>query len=69
MPKFKIACSWEVCGEFEMEADTVEEAVDKAISIEGQKLDGGIPLPDEPEYVDGSFFVDADMSRFINEKR
>ncbi len=66
MPKFKIACTWEVCGEFEMEADTMEEAIDKAVEIEDKY--GGIELPDESEYVDGSFFIDPEMSKYLNEE-
>ena len=66
MPKFKIACTWEVCGEAEIEANTLEEAIDKAVEIEDKQLGGGLDLPDESEYVDGSFFIDPEMSKHLN---
>ena len=59
MKKFKIAVSWEVYGDVEIEAETLTEAVNIA------ENDDNIPLP-EPNYIDGSFIVDAEMSKELN---
>ena len=62
MPTFKIACSWEVCGEIEIEADTFEEAWKKAKDEEDT-----IPLPTDTSYIDGSFSLDKEMSEVFND--
>jgi len=58
--RFKIACSWEVCGELKIEADSFEEAWKKAKEKEDE-----LPLP-EGEYIDGSFKLDKYMSQHLN---
>lgn len=58
--KFKIAVDWEVSGEVEIEAKTFEGALFIA------KSDSSIGLP-EGEYIDGSWKVNEDMSRVLNE--
>lgn len=50
MAKFKIPVEWSVYGVVEIEADSMEEAVDKF----DETIDD-IPLPDQSEYIDDSF--------------
>ncbi len=56
---YKIPVSWEVCGEVEIEADSLEEAIDKA-------WDDEIPLPTESHYIDASWQVDGDLARILD---
>lgn len=49
MKKFKIPCGWEVYGSIEVEAETLEKAIEK---IENSSD----PLP-HGEYVEDSFYV------------
>jgi len=60
MAKFKVAVSWEISGELNIEAENLSDA----IKIAEEDMD--IPLPDG-EYVDGSFKVDPEMSKLLNE--
>jgi hypothetical protein len=59
MSNFKVAVSWSVFGEMNIEAETLEDAIRIA------QDDTQIPLP-EGEYIDGSFNVDAEMSEELN---
>lgn len=52
MKTFKIPVSWEVFGMIEVEAKTIEEAIEIARDDEGV-----IPLPTDSDYVDGSWRV------------
>lgn len=52
MKKFKIPVCWEMYGYIEVEADNLEDAMDKI-------KDDSTPLP-EGAYVEGSFQVDWD---------
>ncbi len=63
MPTFKIACSWEVCGEFEVEAETLEQALEWSNVV---KLEDETSLPIDSEYIDSSFRIDKEMSKTIN---
>jgi len=56
---YKIACTWEVCGEAEVEANSLKEALDKV------EEDDDLPLP-EANYIDGSFRIDREMSKHLN---
>ena len=60
MKKFKIPVSWEMCGCLEIEAETLQEAVNLAI----EKMDE-FPLP-EGNYIDSSFKVDAEDAEIYN---
>ena len=51
MAKFIIPCSWEMYGKIEIEANTLQEAIEKANEA---------PLP-EGNYVDSSFEVDTEV--------
>ena len=53
MAKFKVKLYWEVGGEVEVEADSPQEAVEKALGPE-------IPLPENPEYVQDSQNCDVE---------
>jgi hypothetical protein len=56
---FKVAVSWEVCSEVEIEADSIEQALKEA-------KDSELPSPEKWDYVDGSWRVDSDMSKYLN---
>jgi len=60
MKTYKVAVTWEVCGEVEVVANNLKAALKKA------RKDDTIPLP-EGNYIDGSFEVDEEMSRYLNE--
>lgn len=54
--KQRIAVNWEVCGFIEVEADNLEEAMNKV-----RENPDNYPLPyDGGEYVDGSFCLSTD---------
>jgi hypothetical protein len=61
MPKitFKIACTWEVYGVAEVEANSLDEAIELVQADD-------FPLPSEFDYVDGSFQTDYDMSELLS---
>ncbi len=52
MKSWSIPVTWEVYGRVVIESNTLEEAMEKARDDEGV-----IPLPDENDYVDGSWRV------------
>ena len=56
---YEIPCTWEVYGTIEIEADSLEEAIELA-----ERDDS--PMPDDSDYVDGSFQVDRDVAEEIN---
>ena len=56
---YEIPCTWEVYGTIEIEADSLEEAIELA-----ERDDS--PMPDESDYVDGCFQVDRDIAEEIN---
>ena len=63
MKSWSIPVTWEVYGRVVIEANTLEEAMEKARDDEGV-----IPLPDENDYVDGSWRVteeDAEIVRTL----
>lgn len=62
MPKYYVACRWDMAGEFEVEADSLKEAIAKVESEEGEYK--GLP---EGEYVDDSFTVVPEDSREIED--
>ena len=47
---FKVACSWEVYATMDIEAESLDEAMDIA------QFDS--PLPNEPSYIEDSFRID-----------
>ena len=60
MKTWKIPVTWEVYGTVEVEANTLEEAIDIARDEEG-----ALPLPDESDYVDGSWRVTEEDAEAI----
>lgn len=61
MKTWKIPVYWEVCSVIDVEADTLSEAIEIAKDDEGI-----IPLPTDPDYIDGSWSVselDEDVLR------
>ena len=62
MTKFKIPITWEVCGEIEIEAVSLEEAI-KAVDFDPDE----ITVPEEWEIVEGSIIVtDFEMAEVLN---
>lgn len=57
---YKIPYSWEVYGKAEVEADSLQDAIDIVESDE-------FPLP-QGDYVDASFRVDHDIIHEMNEE-
>ena len=56
---YEIPCTWEDYGTIEIEADSLEEAIELA-----ERDDS--PMPNDSDYVDGSFQVDRDIAEEIN---
>jgi hypothetical protein len=52
MSKFRIQATWQMIGWYEIEAPSMLEAIAKV-------LEPSVPLPDNKEYSDGSFQIDA----------
>ena len=59
--KIKLPVTWEVCGLIEVEANSIEEAVEYF-----NQNSSDIELPENPEYVDGSFVLSDDDPDYIN---
>ena len=59
MKTIKIPVSWTMCAYIEVEANSVEEAIEIALNHEHEV---GYDLPDEGAYVDGSFEIESDES-------
>jgi len=55
MSKQRIAVTWEVAGYIEVEANSVQEAMEKV-----KENPDGYSLPHDGEYVDGSFRLSTD---------
>jgi hypothetical protein len=51
----KVAVTWEMCGYVDIDADTMEEAMEKF-----DRESDYIKLPTNGEYVDGSFQLSSD---------
>jgi len=62
MKKYRIPCYWEQYGEIEVEAKSLEEALDLACGPE-------TPLPPEGTYIEGSFTINYDMVEALNDER
>ena len=62
MKKWKIPVTWEVCGYVYVDADTLEEAMETARDDEGV-----IPLPEDNDYVDGSWRLSETDENFVRE--
>lgn len=58
--KIKLPVTWEVCGLVEVEANSIEEAVEYF-----NQNSSDIELPENPEYVDGSFVLSGDDPDYI----
>ena len=64
METFKVACYWTMVGTFDVEADSLEEAL-KKVKAGDPPYDG---LPPTDELLSDSFVVDEEQSRELNEK-
>jgi hypothetical protein len=60
MPKFRIAVEWEVCGIIEVEADSIDDAIEKV-------QDPDFPLPTDSDYIDDSFTINKEMTQWFAE--
>ena len=56
---FPIAVDWGMGGVVNIKAETIEEA------IEVVERDDSIPLPEDGEYIDGSFTVNRQMTNYL----
>ena len=63
MNKYKIAIGWSVYDEIEVEADSFNDAIKKAEDF----IVSEEPLPPNPEYEDGSAYVNTEMSKVFND--
>ena len=59
---WKIPVTWSVCSTVEVEADTLEEAMEIA-----EDKNGDIPLPVFPDYVDGSWELSETDVEFVRD--
>ena len=59
MEVFRIPVTWEVCDWIEVEAETLEQAIE--IFDAKENSDDEYALPTEPEYIDGSFKRETDI--------
>lgn len=57
MKTWRVPVTWEMCGEVIVEAPTLEDAM-----VYARDDNNFLPLPDEKEYVDGSWHLSHDMS-------
>ena len=51
MNTYKIPCAWQMYGSYEIQANSIEEAIQKAKDA---------PLPETSEFLEGSFEIDYD---------
>jgi hypothetical protein len=58
MSKFNVLVSWTVCAEVSVEADTLKEAIQQVEDMPG--------LPEDGEYLDGSFEVNVEATEEVN---
>lgn len=58
---YKVVCSWEVYATSEVEAESLEDAIE---IVEADEF----PLPTDTAYVDGSFKVDVDVTELLASK-
>ena len=58
---YQVVCSWEVYATSEVEAESLEDAIE---IVEADEF----PLPTDTAYVDGSFKVDVDVTELLASK-
>ncbi len=56
---YQIPCSWEMYAHVNVEATSLEEAIERAESDD-------FPLPDHGGYIDGSWRIDYDIVEDLN---
>jgi len=56
---FRIAVEWTMLGEYEIEANTIEEATEKALGPD-------CPLPNDGYYLDDSMIVNEQTTQALN---
>jgi hypothetical protein len=60
MAKFKVAVEWVMTTDIVVEANSLAEAIRKAEDMDD--------LPDDGDYLDGSFEVNLEVTRELNKK-
>ena len=60
MKTWVIPVTWEVCGKVSVKANTLQEAMTIARDEAGE-----VPLPDESDYVDGSWQLSSEDEAYI----
>jgi len=58
MKTYKIPCTWQMYGFYHIEAENMKEALQKAEDAN---------LPNDSDYIEGSFEIDSNMIPFYNE--
>ena len=58
MKTYKIPCTWQMYGFCHVEAENMKEALQKAEDAN---------LPNDSDYIEGSFEIDSNMIPFYNE--
>ncbi len=58
---FIIPCSWQMCGTYHIQAETLEQALEIAD-------DSPLPKEHDSSFIDGSFEIDHDMIPYYNTK-
>lgn len=59
MPTFKVYVEWTVCSTVEVEAESLDDAI---CEVEKDEF----PLPDDGDYVEGSFMANYEISHHLN---
>lgn len=62
MKTWKIPITFEMCGYVYVDSDTLEEAMEIARDDEGI-----LPLPEDKEYVDGSWYLSEEDIEYVRE--
>lgn len=60
MKTWKIPVAWSMCGIVNIEANTLEDAIELAMG-----RDGNIPITDDGTFIDGTWEVDCDDDEYI----
>jgi len=60
MKKFKLPVTWEVSGFLEVEAESLKEAI-----VYFENNSDNLPLPDDFDYVDGSYDLSCHEEEYV----
>lgn len=60
---FKVPVTYEVYGVVEVEAESIDDLMKK---LDDTDFVNEMPLPDNPDYVDGTYSIDKDTLEVLN---